>query len=84
MTEKETPYWSEEADEHLKWHAPEGTFTQTAPQIVKILLNGADGNPVLALRRLVFYMNRAGDKLSNTQALNSAKRQLEKLEKSNH
>lgn len=22
MLEDENPYWSEEADEHLKWHAP--------------------------------------------------------------
>ena len=41
MLEDENPYWSEEADEHLKWHAPAGTFTQKAPEIVKVLMKGA-------------------------------------------
>lgn len=50
MLEDENPYWSEEADEHLKWHAPAGTFTQKAPEIVKVLMKGARNDPALALR----------------------------------
>lgn len=75
------PYWSEEVDEHLKWHAPDGTFTQKAPEVVKVLMKGAHNDATLALRRLVFYMNRAGDRLSNADELDKAKAQLEKLEK---
>lgn len=81
MSKDEGPYWSEEVDEHLKWHAPEGTFTKKAPQVVDILLKGADGDATLALRRLVFYMNRAGSRLSNAEELEKAKSKLEKLEK---
>lgn len=28
MLEDENPYWSEEADEHLKWHAPRELLSQ--------------------------------------------------------
>ena len=75
------PYWSEEVDAHLKWHAPEGTFTEKAPEVVKVLMKGAHNDPTLALRRLVFYMNRAGDRLSNADELDKAKAKLEELER---
>lgn len=81
MAENENPYWSEEVDEHLKWHAPEGTFTEKAPEIVKVLMKGADDDATLALRRLVFYMNRAGERLRNKEELDKAKASLEKLER---
>lgn len=81
MAEDENPYWSEEVDEHLKWHAPAGTFTEKAPEVVKVLLKGADDDATLALRRLVFYMNRAGDKLTNVEELDKAKAKLEELER---
>lgn len=81
MAENENPYWSEKVDEHLKWHAPEGTFTEKAPEIVKVLMKGADDDATLALRRLVFYMNRAGERLSNKEELDKAKASLEKLER---
>lgn len=81
MAENKNHYWSEEVDEHLKWHAPEGTFTQKAPSIMDILLKGADGDATLALRRLVFYMNRAGEKLSNVEELYKVKAKLEELER---
>ena len=80
MLEDENPYWSEEADEHLKWHAPAGTFTQKEPEIVKVLMKGARNDPALALRRLVFYMNRAGNGLSNAKEIEKAKAKLEELE----
>lgn len=80
MTKKdENPYWSEEATAEEKYHTPPGTFTKPAAQVVKILLEGADGNAELALRRLVFYMNRAGSKLENRQELEKAKQELEAL-----
>lgn len=51
-------YWSENVKEHF--HTPPGTFTQDAEEITNILLKVSDGNATLALRRLLFYMNRAG------------------------
>lgn len=78
MTEKsDNHYWSEEV--HADYHPPERTFTHKAPEVVKILLKGADNNPTTALRRLLFYMNRAGEKLSNREELDAAKSKLENL-----
>lgn len=78
MTEKsDSQYWSEEV--HADYHPPEGTFTHKAPEVVKTLLKGADNNPTTALRRLLFYMNRAGEKLSNREELDAAKSKLENL-----
>ncbi len=76
----EDPYWSEEVTAGEAYHTPPGTFTQPAPEVVKVLLGGADGKAELALRRLVFYMNRAGDKLANKAELEKAKEKLEELE----
>ena len=38
MSEQENPYWSEKVKSN--YHPPEGTFTKTAPEVVKILLTG--------------------------------------------
>lgn len=81
MNEHKNPYWSEEVDANETYHTPPGTFTKKAPQIVEILLKGADDDPTLALRRLTFYMNRAGTKLTNDSELEKAKTQLESLER---
>lgn len=72
---EENGYWSE----HVKtrYHPPEGTFTQSAPDVVKELMKGAGGDAHLALERLMFYMNRAGKNLTNRQALETAKMNLE-------
>lgn len=59
---------------------PAGTFIPKAPEIVKVLMKGAHNDPALALRRLVFYMNRAGSGLSNAKELEKAKAKLEELE----
>lgn len=77
MAENEDPYWSEEV--HTHYHPPAGTFTEKAPEVVKTLMSGADNDPTLALRRLLFYMNRAGDKLTNVEELDKAKTKLEAL-----
>ena len=78
MTEHaENPYWSEEVE--TEYHPPEGTFTHKAPEVVKTLLKGADDDPTKALRRLLFYMNRAGDKLTNRSELETAKLKLEQF-----
>lgn len=72
-------YWSEKV--HTHFHTPPGTFTKDAGEVVKALMKGADNNATEALRRLVFYMNRAGEKLTNREQLNKAKLKLEQLEK---
>ncbi len=81
MSENENPYWSEEVTDEEHHHTPAGTFTQKAPEIVKALLKDANNDPTLALRRLTFYMNRAGSKLTNKDELSIAKAKLEALEK---
>lgn len=43
-------------------------------------MKGARNDPALALRRLVFYMNRAGNGLSNAKEIEKAKAKLEELE----
>ena len=74
-------FWSEAVDKKVKYHPPEGTFTRKAPEVVDILLKGADGDARLALERLVFYINRAGSKLTNSEELEQAKHKLEELER---
>ena len=75
------PYWSEEVGAQETYHTLDGTFTKSAPEIVEVLMKGAHNDATLALRRLMFYMNRAGRHLTNAAALQEAKSQLEKIEK---
>ena len=75
-------YWSENVKE--LFHTPPGTFTQDAEEITNILLKVSDGNATRALRRLLFYMNRAGSRLGNAEQLEKAKKRLEELIEQNH
>lgn len=59
-------------------HTPEGLFTKSSKDIVDGLLKDANGDEELALKRITFYINRAGDGLSNKTAVHAAKRELEK------
>lgn len=77
MVKTQNPYWSENVKTH--YHTPTGLFTQKAQQVVEGLMSEAQGDPVLALRRLVFYMNRAGENLENFQQLKIAKEQIENV-----
>lgn len=55
--------WVQKANvEHGIFH--EGTFNQTADKIVKALLEKSK-DVGQAIRRLVFYINRAGENLPN-------------------
>lgn len=81
MAQNENPYWSEEVTDEEHHHTPAGIFTKKAPAVVKALMKDANDNATLALRRLTFYMNRAGSKLTNADELNKAKASLEALEK---
>ena len=65
--------WS--ADVKTKWEAPEGLFSTKAENIVKVLrANSKDDSQ--AMKRLVFYMNRAGENVRNKLELNRAKEML--------
>jgi len=54
--------WSHNVQTH--YHPPAGLFTKSAEQIARELLHGAD-SPGQAIRRLQFYINRAGRNLSD-------------------
>lgn len=66
------------SDVKTKHHTPEGLFTQDSQHIVDGLLKDANNDEELALKRINFYINRAGDGLSNKTNVNSAKKELEK------
>ena len=66
------------SDVETKHHTPEGLFTGSTKDIVDGLLKDANGDEELALKRINFYINRAGDGLSNKTAVHSAKKELEK------
>lgn len=65
---------SEFVNEKLgKWDPPDGLFVKTNPrEIVQILLDASDSEGQ-AMKRLVFYMNRAGEDCHNKTVLNKVK-----------
>jgi hypothetical protein len=65
--------WSERVTKKEKYHTPPGLFTKKASTIANALMRGADGDATKAMRRLTFYMNRAGRSLTNKRELNKAK-----------
>lgn len=66
------------SDVETKHHTPEGLFTGSTKDIVDGLLKDANGDEELALKRINYYINRAGDGLSNKTAVHNAKKELEK------
>lgn len=64
------------SDVEAEWHPKEGLFTSDDPKYIAdyLLKNSKDKGQ--AMKRLVFYMNRAGDKLENKNVLNKAKELL--------
>ena len=54
--------WSSRVRTH--YHTPEGLFTKSAHEIASVLHAGAS-NTGQAIRRLSFYINRAGHNLSS-------------------
>lgn len=65
---------SEFVNEKLgKWDPPDGLFVKTNPrEIAQILLDASDSEGQ-AMKRLVFYMNRAGEDCPNKTVLNKVK-----------
>lgn len=78
VKEKELQIKEDELETKSGHHTPEGLFTQPTKDIVDGLLKDANGDEELALKRINFYINRAGDGLSNKTAVHAAKRELEK------
>lgn len=64
------------SDAEAEWHPKEGLFTSDDPKYIAdyLLKNSKDKGQ--AMKRLVFYMNRAGDKLENKHVLNKVKELL--------
>ena len=53
--------WSQRITNKATYHPPEGTFEKSGESIASTLLGAA--NPAKAMRRLMFYKNRAGGNL---------------------
>lgn len=64
------------SDVKTKWHPKEGLFTGDNPQEIANYLLKNSKDEAQAMQRLCFYMNRAGDKLSNKTVLNKVKQIL--------
>ena len=54
--------WSGEVTAKAKWHPKEGIFTKGATEIARYLKANSDSIGQ-AIKRLVFYVNRAGSNL---------------------
>ena len=60
------------------WSPEEGLFTKDDPKYTADYLLKHSEDRTQAMRRLVFYMNRAGENLTNKTVLNKVKKLLEK------
>ena len=70
------------SDIEPKQSTPKDLFTKPASTIVKVLLQQTKGNIGKAIQKITFYINRAGENLSNKVEVNKAKKILQdKLEK---
>lgn len=68
--------WLENAK--TNWSPEEGLFTKDDPNYIADYLLKHSEDKTQAMRRLVFYMNRAGENLTNKTVLNKVKKLLEK------
>jgi len=66
------------SDVKPKWHPKDGLFTLKNPNEIASYLLTHSKDRAQAMQRLVFYMNRAGDNLSNKTVLNKVKDILSK------
>ena len=76
----ESKKWSKKVTEKVKKSEKpkEGTFTKKADAIVSELMDKAEGDAGTSVKKINFYINRAGDKLSNKAEVMKAKALLEK------
>lgn len=68
--------WLENVE--TNWSPEEGLFTKDDPNYIADYLLKHSKDRTQAMRRLVFYMNRAGENLTNKTVLNKVKKLLEK------
>lgn len=66
------------SDVKTNWHPKKGLFTSDDPKEIVDYLMKNSKDQAQAMQRLCFYMNRAGDDLSNKTVLNKAKQLLKK------
>lgn len=66
------------SDVKTSWHPKKGLFTGDDPKEIVDYLMKHSKDQAQAMQRLCFYMNRAGDNLSNKTVLNKAKQLLKK------
>ena len=66
------------SDVKTSWHPKKGLFTGDNPKEIVDYLMKNSKDQAQAMQRLCFYMNRAGDNLSNKTVLNKAKQLLKK------
>ena len=72
-------YISEQlSDVKTCWHPKKGLFTGDNPKEIVDYLMKNSKDQAQAMQRLCFYMNRAGDNLTNKTVLNKAKQLLKK------
>jgi len=72
-------YVSEQlSDVKTSWHPKKGLFASDDPKEIVDYLMKNSKDQAQAMQRLCFYMNRAGDNLSNKTVLNKAKQLLKK------
>ena len=72
-------YISEQlSDVKTSWHSKKGLFTCDNPKEIVDYLMKNSKDQAQAMQRLCFYMNRAGDNLTNKTVLNKAKQLLKK------
>ena len=68
--------WLENVE--TNWSPEEGLFSKDDPNYIADYLLKHSKDRTQAMRRLVFYMNRAGENLTNKTVLNKVKKLLEK------
>ena len=66
------------SDVKTSWHPKKGLFTCDNPKEIVDYLMKNSKDQAQAMQRLCFYMNRAGDNLTNKTVLNKAKQLLKK------
>lgn len=64
------------SDVDTNWSPKDGLFTSDDPEYIANYLLKHSKDKGQAMKRLVFYMNRAGDNLTNKTVLNQAKELL--------
>ncbi len=81
---KSSNKWSDAVTKNEKFHTPPGLFTQSAQKIATWLLANSD-TVGQAVKRIVFYIERAGDNLSSDDKarLEKAKKLIQAKEESN-